>query len=515
MLHVLRRTAFPGARARWASKNAQRQRERDRAAQLRKNHAREQHKKLVRWSNLAEPAKRKRVLSLCDFWLGDQNLCVDDFIQRAMSRHDGWFPVAALLTFPKMRTWCKEATAIGALSGPGAERYELDERGGHALFRRVAFGRRYEEAKAALRADGCDEARDINSFELAAVLRAAGCRRDDDDDDDENALMTLTETSTTGRFVRDESGLAWALPPDDDAVDEPAAPRARAPKEFRYFGRVIVARNARDIAALVRAVRDALDASGGGAVGLDVEYATLECDLRPRPAVVSLAASGVVGLVWLHHLPGFGRGLLSAPWGAPVRELLADRAVAKVGVGTDQDARSLLEWCAEDAEGAAPTVAGVVDLARAGRREVAAGLARVLSDTCGDEGGEDDDERAGGHELKLSALCESLLRRRLIKRKFRGARGSRASKKAHWRAPELTPQMTRYAAEDAAAALAVWSEFERRLRKRALHADSSCPMERLALTLEPRDFTSGGSSESGEVDEWAAFAAQIDRELEQ
>ena len=34
-------------------------------------------------------------------------------------------------------------------------------------------------------------------------------------------------------------------------------------------------------------------------------------------------------------------------------------------------------------------------------------------------------------------------------------------------------------------------------------------------TLEPRDFTSGGSSESGEVDEWAAFAAQIDRELEQ
>ena len=95
------------------------------------------------------------------------------------------------------------------------------------------------------------------------------------------------------------------------------------------------------------------------------------------------------------------------------------------------------------------------------------------------------------------------------------ARACCASQKAHWRAPELTPQMTRYAAEDAAAALAVWSEFERRLRKRALHADSSCPMERLALTLEPRDFTSGGSSESGEVDEWAAFAAQIDRELEQ
>ena len=55
-------------------------------------------------------------------WFGKQNLPHDRFILDTMAAHDGWMPLKALLSFPKMKGWCSEATAVGALLGSGAAR---------------------------------------------------------------------------------------------------------------------------------------------------------------------------------------------------------------------------------------------------------------------------------------------------------------------------------------------------------------------------------------------------------
>ena len=51
----------------------------------------------------------------------------------------------------------------------------------------------------------------------------------------------------------------------------------------------------------------------------------------------------------------------------------------------------------------------------------------------------------------------SVLGRTLPKRKHKGKKGAKESKRAHWRAKELSPEMKQYAAADAAAGLAVWT----------------------------------------------------------
>ena len=112
---------------------------------------------LKRKALLAEPAKRQRVLTKCDYWLGRDNLPQDRFILDQLTAHDGWMPVHALLQFPTLQHWVSARTIIGALTGRGASRYELLTRDGVDLFRPVKLGRYITAAREELRQAATEE----------------------------------------------------------------------------------------------------------------------------------------------------------------------------------------------------------------------------------------------------------------------------------------------------------------------------------------------------------------------
>jgi len=225
------------------------------------------------------------------------------------------------------------------------------------------------------------------------------------------ALRARTEVGAVDEHFARHFAAAWRAAPRrpepptdlDDDVDDEAALRPRLPR-YRGPADVAVARTEARAAALANAVRE----SGDAVVGFDVEYATLEGDLRQVPALVSLASARGVALFWLDKLPGRGRRALSVR--APLGALLADRSVAKAGVGASRDAAKL------EAFGDACVVRASLDL---------------------------------GDGDSLADLCRSVLGRDLGKRKTRRRRDE---KRSHWRAPDLTAAMRVYAAEDAACA---------------------------------------------------------------
>ena len=72
-----------------------------------------------------------------------------------------------------------------------------------------------------------------------------------------------------------------------------------------------------------------------------------------------------------------------------------------------------------------------------------------------------------GRESSLAAVCAQALQKQMPKLKHNGRKGGRHSKRSHWRAPQLTDEMKRYAVDDAAAALAVWSSLSREMQSRS------------------------------------------------
>ena len=130
-----------------------------------------------------------------------------------------------------------------------------------------------------------------------------------------------------------------------------------------------------------------------------------------------------------------------------------------MGVGATRDARALLEW-----SGSKVSIAhGVVDLEGIDRivlSEVLRGEANID----GAKGSKGLDTGNGTPEERgLASLCSALLGRRLRKRKHRGRKGGIASKKAHWRAQQLTAEMRTYASADAGASLACFVQLVRRV----------------------------------------------------
>ncbi|KAK3262797.1 hypothetical protein CYMTET_28369 [Cymbomonas tetramitiformis] len=204
---------------------------------------------------------------------------------------------------------------------------------------------------------------------------------------------------------------------------------------------------------------DGKDQDGMRALGFDVEYSTLGEDLRGLPAMLQLAANGVVALVWLDKLPDHGRGLLAKS--NPLRRLLADSSVLKVGVGSSNDAWQLLGWCGEPGD----SVGGIVDLNTvAADPEVALGLHEESAMESKPESDPDEDLRILLPErASLATWCEEMLKKRLLKHKFRGSKQSAAARASHWRVPHLTPDQTSYASNDVAVALDVWQALTARV----------------------------------------------------
>ena len=398
-------------------------------------------KKQEWWGYLAEPAKMKRVLSMCDQWFGKKTLPRDDIFMLIMSIHNGWMPVSELLKLPRMQDWVEETTVVLALMS--VDKYETsDLESGSPLFRPKSFGQAWREA-----------ARN-------RVVRDAQSPDDlETDDDDTNDMRE--------GYLRMKAAIKIWIKMETDGERKRAAAVAIAPAaktkkkalpHFTFDGTVTVVKSpehaASVCASLLRAsespngatsstestITDPNAASPAFAIGFDVEFCTLEYDLRMLPAVLTLASIDHVWLIWLDKFNSHGYGLLSTC--RPLASMLADPNVLKIGVGSRADAKKLLEWTPARQAAALEPIRGVID------------LNSLDLSSMGD--GADSDAFSIPTERSLSGWCEAVLGRKLPKRKHTGKKGSKASKKAHWRAPHLTADMKEYAASDAAAGLGVW-----------------------------------------------------------
>jgi hypothetical protein len=183
------------------------------------------------------------------------------------------------------------------------------------------------------------------------------------------------------------------------------------------------------------------DDPNASAVGLDVEYCSLELDIRRTlPAMLQLAGPGPeapVGLIWLDRFPDHGRKLLHDPEYKPLMQLLADSSILKVGVGVSSDVGHLAKWWGVDDGDHVPYFfGGVTDL------EV-------------------------GNDASLADLCQSVLGKKLPKSKQKLTKKQKKRRKegkstptAHWRAKSITKEMKEYAANDASCAVDVWVKLK-------------------------------------------------------
>jgi tRNA-dihydrouridine synthase A len=188
------------------------------------------------------------------------------------------------------------------------------------------------------------------------------------------------------------------------------------------------------------------DNPNASAIGFDVEYATLELDIRGTlPAMIQLASpisNSATGLIWLDKFPDHGRGMLSDESAQPLLKILSDGSILKVGVGATTDAKHLASWWGiDDKNYIGDYISGVVELS--------------------DEMEEDSvDEQKG-----LVAFSEKILGRTLPKRKqYKSGRQKKLKKQgkrhrtAHWRVQpdQITNDMKKYAANDAGCAIDIW-----------------------------------------------------------
>ena len=370
---------------------------------------------------LAEPAKRKRVLSYCQQWFNEDMLHNNERLLRELVKHDGWLPLRAIATFPQLIGWVDERTVKGAFEGcsPRKAMYEMAAIDGVDVVRPVEFGRRLNALRAAAAA-GEEQKR-------PCLVRAAAMS-----------------------YAPDPEVAAWKALDRQHAAETAAEIRAQRSKlrEYRYLGDVRIASSMPQVNELCGALTQALSqqkrqtGSTHTAIGFDVEYATLEEDLRMQPALLTLGCAELAALIWLDKLPGQGRQVLAQS--EPLAALLADSSVLKVGVGSHSDASALLRWSP------APRlhVKSLIDLGRPLARDLA--IRRALAHL-----EEDSLEPDVGWELGGRSLADWTARTlmlRLLKIKTSKAN----AKLSHWRARELTPNMRNYAANDAAAAAAVW-----------------------------------------------------------
>ncbi len=562
-----------GTSLRWASRRAKKKKK---GTPREDPFEREQRLKKLKWSRLAVPAKHKRVLSLCDFWFGKVNMVSDAYILESLCLHNGWMPVANLMTFPKMQGWVEAHVVLDALSGTGGEKkYEtrMDVFGDGACFRPRKFGAHFnalmrEEATSRdlevgeilqrVREDpelvDCDDLSDaelrvlygalfdpvaqqradlqreelaewadeelpglfpggdtrwwedcmeepedggalplaepIEAQPRAALLDAVNALLEQDDAEIADGADELQSTLRERQLARVVNLAVWRYssssggqaPSSGEAARTVTARALSSRPIFKFDGPLKVVDSVAGLNKFCARVLEGLPGSlsppssgaaepeaagplsGRVAIGFDVEYATLEEDLRQLPALLTLCSAEAAALVRLDRLAEHGRSALAHS--QPLARLLDEPRVLKVGVGARYDAANLLRWFVSPA-----AVRGVVDLG-------ALSLAGLAD---GEDGGEEGSEEAAEpsewpHELShvasyveggayeprsLAEWCDCVLQRSLPKRKHKGKKGGKSSKRAHWRAPTLTAQMRRYATDDAAAALEVWNALRR------------------------------------------------------
>jgi len=463
---------------------------------------------------LAGASRRSQLaaaLRHCDRVFSIANLARDRATRTALLEGQGWMCLRALTQQPALRHWCGDATLLAALHAPAASAYELRWReDGAVLVRSARFGRAYDRIAAAAAGAPTPHANECmrraswdggnggmllqEVLELMAgwdefledafsvdgaqgvVARRLLRRRCSETNTDSACGRNAECPSTRGGLPRcqywTKSGVsqpstrAWERPHKQiakpDIGDLPGgfdgghgAGIRLAPRIFRHDGEVAVAATHAEADALAVRLAAQLDVAGRSwpaALGFDIEYGAMEGSGRWHPpALLQLAAPrGLVGVVWLDRLPELGRRLFAC---APaLTALLTEPGVLKVGVGSVADAQALVDFAGE------PTTVlpGVLDL-----NDLPPGVAAAAGMGF---------QLDGRFQRCLAGWCRELLGAKLLKRKRRSIGAAASAPPPHgggWR-PEAGPlplDLLTYAAEDAAAALGVWEELGRRLRR--------------------------------------------------
>jgi hypothetical protein len=199
---------------------------------------------------------------------------------------------------------------------------------------------------------------------------------------------------------------------------------------------------------LTASVRKNVAAHGGdpnfSAIGFDVEYCSLELDIRNTlPAMIQLAGPGdkaPVGLIWLDKFPNHGRDVIGMEKCKPLLDILANYEILKVGVGASKDVKHLAEWWGiNDGKFIDYYFAGIIDLEYEGNTK----------------------------DKSLAEMCKSILNKSLPKSKEKLSKNQKKKKKAgrrtptaHWRRKDITKEMKEYAANDAACGIDVWMKLK-------------------------------------------------------
>ncbi len=199
---------------------------------------------------------------------------------------------------------------------------------------------------------------------------------------------------------------------------------------------------------LMESVRTNVAAHGDdpnfSAIGFDVEYCSLELDIRNTlPAMIQLAGPGntaPVGLIWLDKFPNHGQNVIGMDNCQPLLDILADHKILKIGVGASKDVNHLAKWWGiNDRKFIDYYFAGIIDLEYEGNTK----------------------------DTSLAEMCKSILNKRLPKSKEKLSKNQKKRKKAgrrtptaHWRRKDITKEMKEYAANDAACGIDVWMKLK-------------------------------------------------------
>lgn len=215
-------------------------------------------------------------------------------------------------------------------------------------------------------------------------------------------------------------------------------------KRYSSCRRVRVIENSKQLADFCRELNESIGSYEGErkAIGLDVEYCTLEMDIRRTlPAMLQLASprpDGPTGLIWLDKFPNHGKDMMRDDGCNDLFSILDDGTIAKVGPGVSSDAKNLASWWGiTEAEYVDHFFSGLVDM-------------ETEPDDC-------------INEKSLQEMCAGVLERDLPKFKDWGGRRKKELRRrgvrvktSHWRRGDLTGDMKKYAADDASCAVDVW-----------------------------------------------------------
>uniref|UniRef100_A0A7S4J1T0 HTH La-type RNA-binding domain-containing protein n=1 Tax=Odontella aurita TaxID=265563 RepID=A0A7S4J1T0_9STRA len=464
----------------------------------------------MRMKNLHPAAKMKRVISACDYWFSDGNLMGDSFLQQELRDYEGWVRLSTLLDFPKLEHWCDANIIMNALDSEAcSNRYQVvfnrelvekvainkQRRKGNDEFRAALLelkdlwsqkgskrenrdcwmDKDFRPQEARLKAQEEQKERDyfetLGLVDDETILEAEELPSLIQDDGSDLLLYGLVRHKkvtpeyvsnlTRGTFYRFDEMYEESL--DDDLVDaakdaEEGGEEAKAGsqpikgnkrkslKRYSSCRQIHLVKNSERLKCFCKNLRQSVGRTTTKAIGFDVEYCTLEMDIRNTlPAMLQIASpepNGPVGLIWLDKFPNHGRDLISDDGCKDLISILSDHQILKVGPAVSKDAKNLANWW------------GITESNYVGY--YFSGLADLDNEL---------DSRLTGKSLQ--DMCADVLERNLPKVKEKGAKSKKEKRKkgrgvktSHWRRNDLTNEMKKYAADDASCAIEVWIKVQ-------------------------------------------------------